>query len=63
MDLYTGTPAEIFARKYRQALADEPGARFVYSDVGYEVLGGSCGRWPARRWTATRRARSSRRSA
>ena len=39
MDLYTGTPAEIFARKYRQPLAHEPGARFVYSDVGFEVLG------------------------
>jgi uncharacterized protein YbbC (DUF1343 family)/CubicO group peptidase (beta-lactamase class C family) len=39
MDLYTGPPAEIFARKYRQPLAQEPGARFVYSDVGYEVLG------------------------
>lgn len=39
MDLYAGTPAEIFARKYRQPLAHEPGARFVYSDVGFEVLG------------------------
>lgn len=39
MDLYAGTPAEIFARKYRQPLAQEPGARFVYSDVGFEVLG------------------------
>jgi CubicO group peptidase (beta-lactamase class C family) len=39
MDLYTETPAEIFARKYRQPLAHEPGARFVYSDVGFEVLG------------------------
>ena len=39
MDLYTGTPAEIFARKYRQPLAHAPCARFVYSDVGYEVLG------------------------
>ena len=39
MDLYTGTPAEIFARKYRQPLAHEPGSRFVYSDVGFEVLG------------------------
>ena len=39
MDLYAGTPAEIFARKYRQPLADAPGARFVYSDVGFEVLG------------------------
>jgi uncharacterized protein YbbC (DUF1343 family) len=39
MDLYTGTPAEIFARKHRQPLSHEPGGRFVYSDVGYEVLG------------------------
>jgi uncharacterized protein YbbC (DUF1343 family)/CubicO group peptidase (beta-lactamase class C family) len=39
MDLYAGTPAEIFARKHRQPLAHEPGARFVYSDVGFEVLG------------------------
>lgn len=39
LDLYTGTPAEIFARKYRQPLASRPGTEFVYSDVGYEVLG------------------------
>ncbi len=39
LDLYTGTPEEIFARKYRQPLATPPGSRFVYSDVGYEVLG------------------------
>jgi uncharacterized protein YbbC (DUF1343 family) len=39
LDLYTGTPEEIFARKYRQPLASPPGSRFVYSDVGYEVLG------------------------
>ncbi|HXY40488.1 MAG TPA: serine hydrolase, partial [Vicinamibacteria bacterium] len=39
MDLYTGTPPEIFARKYRQPLEQAPGARFVYSDVGFEVLG------------------------
>ena len=39
LDLYTGTPDEIFARKYQQPLASAPGARFVYSDVGYEVLG------------------------
>ncbi len=39
MALYTGTPKEIFERKYRQPLASPPGARFVYSDVGYEVLG------------------------
>ncbi|HSB35631.1 MAG TPA: exo-beta-N-acetylmuramidase NamZ domain-containing protein, partial [Thermoanaerobaculia bacterium] len=39
MALYTGTPAEIFERKYRQPLANPPGARFVYSDAGFEVLG------------------------
>ncbi len=37
--LYTGRPDEIFAKKYRQPLATVPGAAFVYSDVGYEVLG------------------------
>src|SRR6266545_3038599 len=39
LDLYTGTPDEIFARKYRQPLKSAPGSRFVYSDVGYEILG------------------------
>jgi uncharacterized protein YbbC (DUF1343 family)/CubicO group peptidase (beta-lactamase class C family) len=39
MALYTGTRKEIFERKYRQPLANPPGARFVYSDVGFEVLG------------------------
>lgn len=39
IDLYTGTPDEIFARKYLQPLTSAPGSRFVYSDVGYEVLG------------------------
>ncbi len=39
MDFYTGTKKEIFERKYRQPLANPPGARFVYSDVGFEVLG------------------------
>ncbi|MDL2718341.1 MAG: serine hydrolase domain-containing protein, partial [Acidobacteriota bacterium] len=39
MALYTGTREEIFERKYRQPLANPPGAKFVYSDVGYEVLG------------------------
>jgi len=39
MALYTGTKKEIFERKYRQPLAYPPGARFVYSDAGYEVLG------------------------
>ena len=39
MALYTGTREEIFERKYRQPLANAPGARFLYSDVGYEVLG------------------------
>ncbi len=39
LDLYTGTPEEIFGRKYQQPLKSVPGSRFVYSDVGYEVLG------------------------
>ena len=39
LDLYTGTPEEIFTRKLAQPLRSAPGARFVYSDVGYEVLG------------------------
>ena len=39
MALYTGTKKEIFERKYREPLANPPGARFVYSDAGYEVLG------------------------
>jgi uncharacterized protein YbbC (DUF1343 family)/CubicO group peptidase (beta-lactamase class C family) len=39
MDLYLGTPSEIFARKYRRPLAYPPGSRFVYSDTGYETLG------------------------
>jgi uncharacterized protein YbbC (DUF1343 family)/CubicO group peptidase (beta-lactamase class C family) len=39
LDLYTGTPEEIFARKYARPLEKPPGAEFVYSDVGYEVLG------------------------
>ena len=39
MSLYTGTREQIFERKYRQPLAYPPGARFVYSDAGYEVLG------------------------
>lgn len=39
LELYEGTPDEIFARKYRQPLQARPGAEFVYSDVGFEVLG------------------------
>ena len=39
LELYAGTPEEIFARKYRQPLQSPPGSRFVYSDAGYEVLG------------------------
>jgi uncharacterized protein YbbC (DUF1343 family)/CubicO group peptidase (beta-lactamase class C family) len=39
MDLYLGTPAEIFARKHATRLASPPGRRFVYSDAGYEELG------------------------
>lgn len=39
LDLYTGSPEEIFARKYARPLERPAGAEFVYSDVGYEVLG------------------------
>ncbi len=39
IELYTGTPEEIFARKFREPLRSRPGSEFVYSDVGYEVLG------------------------
>ena len=39
LELYTGTPEEIFQRKYQQPLKSPPGSQFVYSDVGYEVLG------------------------
>jgi uncharacterized protein YbbC (DUF1343 family)/CubicO group peptidase (beta-lactamase class C family) len=39
LELYSGTPEEIFAKKYQQPLQSPPGSRFVYSDVGYEVLG------------------------
>ncbi|MEO6323433.1 MAG: serine hydrolase [Thermoanaerobaculia bacterium] len=39
LELYTGTPAEIFARKNALPLAHAPGREFVYSDVGYEYLG------------------------
>jgi uncharacterized protein YbbC (DUF1343 family) len=39
MDLYLGSPAEIFAKKHATRLANLPGRRFVYSDAGYEVLG------------------------
>ena len=39
LELYTGTPEEIFARKYREPLEAPPGTRFRYSDVGHEVLG------------------------
>lgn len=39
MELYLGTPAEIFARKHRRPLALAPGTRFVYSDAGFEALG------------------------
>ena len=38
-EIYTGSPEEIFARKYARPLAAPPGSRFIYSDVGYEVLG------------------------
>jgi uncharacterized protein YbbC (DUF1343 family)/CubicO group peptidase (beta-lactamase class C family) len=39
IELYRGTPEEIFARKFRQPLATRPGEKFLYSDVSYEVLG------------------------
>ncbi|HVE66327.1 MAG TPA: serine hydrolase, partial [Thermoanaerobaculia bacterium] len=39
LDFYVGTPEEIFARKHAVPLEAPPGSRFVYSDVGYEVLG------------------------
>ena len=39
LELYTGSPEEIFQRKYRQPLESPPGSRFRYSDVGYEILG------------------------
>ena len=39
IELYTGTKEEIFSRKYRLPLESPPGARFRYSDAGYEVLG------------------------
>lgn len=39
IELYTGTREEIFARKFAQPLKSKPGSEFVYSDVGYEVLG------------------------
>ncbi|MEO8189793.1 MAG: exo-beta-N-acetylmuramidase NamZ domain-containing protein [Acidobacteriota bacterium] len=39
IELYSGAPQEIFARKYREPLRSRPGSEFVYSDVGYEVLG------------------------
>jgi uncharacterized protein YbbC (DUF1343 family)/CubicO group peptidase (beta-lactamase class C family) len=39
LEIYDGTPEEIFARKHAQPLAHPPGTRFVYSDVGFEVLG------------------------
>jgi len=39
LELYTGAPEEIFARKYREPLEAPPGTRFRYSDVGHEVLG------------------------
>lgn len=39
LEIYTGSPEEIFARKYARPLTAPPGSRFIYSDVGYEVLG------------------------
>ncbi|MEO8430711.1 MAG: serine hydrolase [Acidobacteriota bacterium] len=39
LELYTGSRDEIFARKFAQPLTSKPGSEFVYSDVGFEVLG------------------------
>ena len=39
MELYRGSRAEVLARKARVPLSNPPGARFVYSDAGYEALG------------------------
>ncbi|MBK9963834.1 MAG: beta-lactamase family protein [Holophagales bacterium] len=39
MALYSGSREEIFERKYRQPLVAAPGSKFLYSDVGFEVLG------------------------
>jgi uncharacterized protein YbbC (DUF1343 family)/CubicO group peptidase (beta-lactamase class C family) len=39
MDLYVGAAREILERKYKQTLVAPPGSRFLYSDVGFEVLG------------------------
>ena len=39
MALYKGSGEEIFERKYRQPLVAAPGSKFLYSDVGFEVLG------------------------
>jgi uncharacterized protein YbbC (DUF1343 family)/CubicO group peptidase (beta-lactamase class C family) len=39
LELYTGAPEEIFARKFQLPLKSAPGEKFVYSDAGYEVLG------------------------
>jgi uncharacterized protein YbbC (DUF1343 family)/CubicO group peptidase (beta-lactamase class C family) len=39
MDLYLGTPSEIFAKKHQRRLLNQPGKQFLYSDAGYEVLG------------------------
>ena len=39
MSLYVGSAKEIFERKHRQPLVSAPGSRFLYSDVGFEVLG------------------------
>lgn len=39
LELYEGTREEIFKKKYRRPLAHPPESKFIYSDVGYEVLG------------------------
>jgi uncharacterized protein YbbC (DUF1343 family)/CubicO group peptidase (beta-lactamase class C family) len=39
MALYVGSAEEIFERKYKRPLVSAPGSHFLYSDVGFEVLG------------------------
>ncbi|MEP6768038.1 MAG: exo-beta-N-acetylmuramidase NamZ domain-containing protein [Acidobacteriota bacterium] len=39
IEIYAGSREEIFARKHAQPLQSRPGSEFVYSDVGYELLG------------------------
>ena len=39
MELYGGTRDELWARKAKVPLQNPPGAKFVYTDAGYEALG------------------------